>query len=499
MNNIKTLEAGFILHGEKEYIIRSVLGHGGCGVLYYATSIVMDGNIEQTHEYAIKEYFDIECCRRDNTGKVELVNDSEEYKIIREEFRSEANCLKNLKRHKNIVRVNEVFEDNGTFYYVMEYLKGETLKQFAKEKICEKEAINIIQPIAKALDYLHSEMINHLDVKPENIMMVNEGNILRPVLIDFGLSKHFKKNGELKGYQGYDGVSEGYSPKEQYEGIRRFSPQADVYSLAATLYFLLTNTDPCSGKEMTGRILWSSLPENLSNDTANALSNALNPDADKRTQDIDTFYKELTGKPLHPSNKVVTSKLKTKKLNSHNKSKDKWKKIAFFVLGVIGIILLSFFLWPDDEPKAGEQNQVKESTEKKDSIQVQQDSNNGDVADNVSEKTNIVDGKDVKVDNPVTTNNTNLASGKSEASNDNSESTTHSGGLDLGYAKWTGGVKNGKPDGVGKMKFTRSHRLDSNTVAEEGDEFDGSYTNGQIDAGKLHRSNGEIITIIGEN
>lgn len=71
--------------------------------------------------------------------------------------------------------------------------------------------------------------------------------------------------------------------------------------------------------------------------------------------------------------------------------------------------------------------------------------------------------------------------------------------LDLGYAKWTGGVKKGKPDGVGKMKFTRAHRLDSQTVAEEGDVFEGSYTNGQIDAGKLCRTNGEIITIIGEN
>ena len=67
MNNIKTLEIGFILHGEKEYKIGSVLGHGRCGVSYYATSIVMDGNIEQTHDYAIKEYFDIECCHRDAT------------------------------------------------------------------------------------------------------------------------------------------------------------------------------------------------------------------------------------------------------------------------------------------------------------------------------------------------------------------------------------------------------------------------------------------------
>ena len=60
MSELQTLEAGFVLHGDKEYKIESVLGHGGCGILYHATSVVLDGNIEQTHEYAIKEYFDKE-------------------------------------------------------------------------------------------------------------------------------------------------------------------------------------------------------------------------------------------------------------------------------------------------------------------------------------------------------------------------------------------------------------------------------------------------------
>ena len=499
MSEVKGLGKGFILHGAKEYRIESVLGHGGCGILYYATSVVMDGNIEQIHEYAIKEYFDVECCRRDNTGKVELVNDSEEHKTVREEFRSEANCLKNLKRHKNIVRVNEVFEDNGTFYYVMEYLKGETLRQFAKERIREKEAINIILPIAKALDYLHSEMINHLDVKPENIMMVKEGNALRPVLIDFGLSKHFKKNGELKGHQGYDGVSEGYSPKEQYEGIRKFSPESDVYSLAATLYFLLTNTDPCSGKEMSGRFLWSTLPEYLSNTTANALNDALNPDAGKRTQDIATFYKELTGQPFHSPTKVVTQKQKTKKIGNKHNDKGNWWKIASIMLGVAAIIILAIFLWPDDRKLTNERNQVAEKAEKADSAQNEQEAHIGNVSENVDETAVAVGEKEVKADNPAETSNTNPVSTYSEATSSHSEPATNSKELNLGYAKWTGGVKNGKPDGVGKMKFTRSHRLDSNTIAEDGDEFDGSFTNGQIDAGKLYRTNGEIITIIGEN
>lgn len=480
MDGLQALEAGFILHGDKEYKIESVLGQGGCGILYHATSIVLDGNIEQTHEYAIKEYFDKECCRRLSDGRVELVNEDDEYRIVREEFRSEANCLKNLKPHKNIVRVNEVFEDNGTFYYVMEYLKGKTLRQYAIERLTEKESIDIIAPIARALDYLHSEYINHLDVKPDNIMMVNEKNSLRPILIDFGLSKHFKKNGEPKGSQGYDGISEGYSPKEQYDGIRRFTPQSDVYSLAATLFFLLTNSDPCSGKEMNARYLWKSLPETISDKIANALNNALNPDVNKRTQDVATFYEELTGKALHSSNRVATSKFKTKKQNNHNVDKNNWWKATVIMLGVVAIVIMAIIFWPKGG-KTIEQSNVNPKEVKQDSVTEMPTKDDAEIS-KVSDKTEVPEVKERTADKPV------------------KETVTHSPKvLDLGYARWTGGVRNGKPDGVGKMKFTSAHRLDSQTMAEVGDEFEGSYTNGQIDAGKLRRTNGEIITIIGEN
>ena len=424
MSELQTLEAGFVLHGDKEYKIESVLGHGGCGILYHATSVVLDGNIEQTHEYAIKEFFDKECCRRVSDGRVELVNEGEEYRVVREEFRAEANCLKNLKPHKNIVRVNEVFEDNGTFYYVMEYLKGKALRQYAKERLTEKEAINIIMPIAKALDYLHSEYINHLDVKPDNIMMVNEGNSLRPILIDFGLSKHFKKNGEPKGGQGYDGISEGYSPKEQYGGIRRFSPQTDVYSLAATLFFLLTNSDPCSGKEMNSRYLWKSLPDSISDKIANALNNALNPDINKRTQDVATFYDELTGKPLHSVNRVATSKLKTKKQDNRIIDKDRWWKTIVILLGIVAIMILAIIFWPKGEETNG-QDEVSPIEVKKDSVIEKPTKVDPKISD-VENKSDVSDVTERTDDKPVKVDNSNQVTGKSDASTGRSEPITHS-------------------------------------------------------------------------
>lgn len=484
MNDLQTLKPGFTLHGEKEYKIERVLGCGGCGILYHATSIVMDGNIPQTHEYAIKEYFDKDCCRRRSDGSLELTNDSEEYREIRDDFRSEAICLRNLKHHDNIVHVNEVFEDNGTFYYVMEYLNGPTLRQYAeKQKVSEAEAVGIVAEVAKAVDYLHSEYINHLDIKPDNIMMVHYGGSCRPVLIDFGLSKHFKKNGSPKGSSIYGGTSNGYSPMEQYEGINSFSPESDVYSLAATLFFLLTGFDPCHGKDMSWRYLNKHLPDNISDVTVNAMTNALNADRSRRTQDIPTFYHELTGKQLHAEGVVKTKKIKRQaKAETGISDNNKWKAISVVVTVVLLLILFAIVLFPTTRQEGNAPDEQNDTTVSIVPI-VPVDSTSTKVNPPKEERAEKVEPnlseKEEKL-TPVTPTLTNRK-------------------LDLGYATYTGDIKNGKPDGVGIMRFKRSHRIDSNTMAEAGDVFDGTYTDGHIDGGKLIRSNGEQITIIGEN
>ena len=510
MNNIQFLEIGSILQGKKEYLIKNVLGHGGCGILYYATSVVLDGNIKQIHEYAIKEYFDKDCCRRVAGGFVEVNDNSEEYKEIREEFRSEANCLKNL-HHDNIVQVNEVFEQNGTFYYVMEYLKGITLRASVVEPLSEKDAINYIKDVAFALDYLHSQHINHLDVKPDNIMLVDDGtDKKRCVLIDFGLSKHFDKNGKSKGRQGYDGASDGYSPKEQYEGIDVFTPEADVYSLAATLFFLLTAKDPCSGKDMTGKYVYKNLPDEIDESTAQALINALNPDCSKRTDSIETFYSDLTGKPLHVKGGTKTKKVKKKKTDEegHNSITDLLsnKRVIIVLVSVLAIVIM-VLVFPDscqkkeiptpdiEMPSVDPQSEVNDNTTQP----VDEHTSPGTPQESPAETIETPS-------KPNSNNNQTSNSASSPTSNNTSSSVDSSDkdkiknkSLDLGYATWKGGVKNGKPDGVGIMTFRKAHKLDSETLAEPGDKFDGSFTDGQLDVGKLIRQNGETITIIGEN
>lgn len=502
---MQALKTDFVLHGKKEYTIKKVLGHGGYGILYHATSKVMDGNIEQIHEYAIKEYFDKKCCYRGCDGKVELTDESEKPQEIRDNFRAEAECLNNLKHHRNIVQVNEVFAENGTFYYVMEFLKGETLRQHVAGKLSEKEALKYIADIADALDYLHSEYINHLDVKPDNIMVVGDGDDMRAVLIDFGLSKHFNKNGKPKGKQGYYGASNGYAPKEQYDGIDEFSPKADVYALAATLFFLLTGEDPCSGKEITPKYIWTHLPDNVSKKTGEALVNAMNEDKDGRTKSIEEFRHNLLGEKINKSKGVPTDKITPKKkvqqLNDNEQSNDDDRDefLKMLVYGIIAaavvicFVLIQRFI-PTNTP-------VQKETPVSDTTMT--DKENADVK---SEEL-VKQEKDVKEDmlTPINSQQDGSQSNVSQkpVTVDVSEPaptrTVSSGTLDLGYAIWKGGIKNGKPDGVGKMTFRRSHSLDSETTANSGDIFDGSYTDGHIDGGKLHRTDGEVITIIGEN
>lgn len=141
--------------------------------------------------------------------------------------------------------MHEIFEENGTAYYVMDYAEGGSLADLVKREghLSEPEAIRYILQVAEALAYIHGENMNHLDVKPANILL-NDCN--EAVLIDFGLSKQYDA---LTGGQTSTtpvGISEGYAPMEQYKqgGVSEFSPETDIYALGATFFMLLTGKTP---------------------------------------------------------------------------------------------------------------------------------------------------------------------------------------------------------------------------------------------------------------
>lgn len=251
MENINSLRPGTILKGEQTYRIESVLGAGGFGITYLAQTSVMFGNFPVSVRVAVKEHFVGDYCERQHDGATVVCVGTQKVRDMVErslkDFLSEARRLSAVSaKHPNIVKVNEIIEANGTAYYVMEYLSGKSLWDYIRERgpLTEEETRSLMLPIVDASAYLHASDMTHLDIKPQNIMLTDDNGALKPVLIDFGLSKHYTPDGSPTSTVNTLACSDGYSPIEQYSGITTFSPAADVYALGATILTCLTGRIP---------------------------------------------------------------------------------------------------------------------------------------------------------------------------------------------------------------------------------------------------------------
>ena len=282
------LKPGSKLQNGKYEIIRT-LGQGGFGITYVAEQVALN------REVAIKEFFMKEYCERDDsTSQVMLGTTAGNRDLVtkfREKFVREARMIARLD-HPNVVKIYDVFEENGTAYYVMEYIANGSLKELIAEQgaIDEKTAIKYIAEAGEALRYVHDRKILHFDVKPSNIMLRDSGTT---ALIDFGVSKHFDESGHVTSSTPI-GISKGYAPMEQYrqEDISTFTPATDVYSLGATLYTLVTGKVPPDASEVYEDGL-PEMPGKISKTTKAAIIKAMSPKRKDRPQDVETFLRSL--------------------------------------------------------------------------------------------------------------------------------------------------------------------------------------------------------------
>ena len=238
------------------YTIERMLGSGGYGITYLCKiHQSMSGNlgdITTVSKVCIKEFFPSKICKRQSC-QVVCTGDRDDFSLFRKQFRKEAKNISTFS-HPHIVKVADVFDENGTTYYVMQYLEGGSLSQLVERQgaLDTSTAISSVLQIADALTYLHDKKhICHLDVKPGNIMIDEHGQMQ---LIDFGISKHyhFKDNKETTDMP--IGISPGYAPLEQYDGqMHEFSPETDIYSLSATLYHLLTGKTPPTAVQISSQ------------------------------------------------------------------------------------------------------------------------------------------------------------------------------------------------------------------------------------------------------
>lgn len=278
------LKNGTYLQGGK-YQILSTLGQGGFGITYKASQQGLD------REVAIKEFYMSDICLRDfDTSRVTLssAGSSELWNGFRSKFIKEAKTIASLN-HPNIVKIIDVFEENDTAYYAMEFITGGSLKSQIKSKgvLSEDKAMSVIEKVGDALTYIHSKNILHLDIKPDNIMMTDPVN---PVIIDFGISKRYDESGSETSMM-QAGRSRGYAPIEQYKlgGLSTFSPATDVYSLAATMYFMLGGQRPPEPSDIYER----GLPalSGVSADTMDVLKKGMAVRKSNRPQSVREFLR----------------------------------------------------------------------------------------------------------------------------------------------------------------------------------------------------------------
>lgn len=294
MKTDNSLPAGFQLKGnERTYTIAETLGHGGFGITYRAKAEVKVGGIRMKVDFALKEFFMRDDCERQANASIVYSNPARDrVENSRKDFINEALRLKKIGfSHPNIVGFDEVFEANNTAYYVMEYLRGKSLGDYVKEHgpLTEAETVRLMQPVMEAVELLHRNRICHLDIKPDNIMLEQEenGNI-RPVLIDFGLSKHYDDTGHATSTINTFGYSEGYAPAEQYRGITTFSPAADIYALGATLWHCLTGKTPAPALDLRAGELAATLPAGVSEPMRRTIA-VMTLDQHQRPDSLDTL------------------------------------------------------------------------------------------------------------------------------------------------------------------------------------------------------------------
>ena len=324
------LPSGTLLQGGK-YKIETILGQGGFGITYLATQKIMVkgsiGELETEIRVAIKEFFMKDVCNRESTSHVSVpsMGSKEMVERFKQKFIKEARNISLLK-HPNIVKVLDIFEENDTAYYVMEYIQDGSLQKYVSDNkaLQETEALHYIREVAAALDYIHSQHMNHLDVKPGNILRRNNAET---VLIDFGLSKRY----DVEGHQTSTtpvGISAGYAPMEQYKkgGVGTFSPATDIYSLGATLYYLLIGTTPPDASEVFDNDL-PPLPEALSPHVRKAIQAAMEPKRSDRPQSISEFLNILDQEKKHPNKNEETAIIIEERRKKEQKEKEETKLI----------------------------------------------------------------------------------------------------------------------------------------------------------------------------
>ena len=341
-------EKSFLQNGK--YRVERRIASGGFGNTYEVT------NIEFEERMALKEFFMKGVSEREaDSTKVSVSNtlNKGQFEAQKEKFKKEARRLRRL-HNPHIVQVHDLFEENGTAYYAMDFVDGESLSTRLKrtqQPLPEAEVKGILMQVLDALEEVHAQGIWHLDLKPGNIM-VDVGGTAK--LIDFGASK------QMSASDGYTTTTTslcytpGYAPIEQTDQkMELIGPWTDLYALGATLYKLLTNIDPPTSSELQEDNAFT-YPVRVSGQMRYLIKWMMTPKRQRRPQsaaEVKAFLqKPFAETAADDEETVVGKKPKPEPIPGPTPKPFPVKWVAAGVAGILLAVLLVFVLKPSDNP-----------------------------------------------------------------------------------------------------------------------------------------------------
>ncbi len=330
-----TLPENHILHNK--YRIFSVIGQGGFGISYKALATGLDKLV------CIKElYLGGASTRGVNSTVYTPDHEETNFDYFKKRFIEEAKELAKFN-HPCIVRVNDVFEENNTAYFVMDFIDGETLKSIItlNGRLAPEVALPLMTGLLEAVKTVHKSGLLHRDIKPDNVIIDKNNNA---VLIDFGSARNFS---ESKTSSQTAILTPGYAPIEQYSDRARRGAFSDIYSLGATLYYLLTGQKPIPATDRNLEVmkaphqLYSDIPVTLSS----AVMLAMNVKPEDRFQSVEEFQKALFEGMVQKERKVVdTFQSNEKNVAAYVAPKKSKKKLVITVALISVAAFVAVFL-----------------------------------------------------------------------------------------------------------------------------------------------------------
>lgn len=348
LNLVHQLPIGTVL--KNQYVIGRVLGQGGFGITYMGWDRILKTRV------AIKEYFPSGIIHRNvrNGLSVYFYDGNNEAAFVkhRERFLKEAQTLAQLSSIPEIVQVKNFFAENNTAYIVMEYVEGITLKDHLKRlgrPMTVPEALDIMEPVLKALGKVHGENLIHRDISPDNIMLP----VASVKLIDFGTVRYLDESNRSKSTESV--LKPGFAPMEQYNARGNVGTWTDVHAICATFHYLLTGKVPA---DATTRLEEGDyLPElhkmdGISPEVAQVLEKGMALRVSDRIQTVEQLRTMLyEGKPLAKSPAVPASETKAELSNKPSRKKKKWIVLAAAaMLAAAGMIYALMSTAPKEQP-----------------------------------------------------------------------------------------------------------------------------------------------------